>query len=58
MECPHCAMNLESLLRLKKLGCEHCSIVFKDEILKINKNTWSHIAIFNTKNSKTRGKNA
>ncbi len=58
MECPHCAMSLETLLRLKKLGCEHCSIVFKDEIIKIYKNTWSHTAIFSTENSNPRGANA
>ncbi|HOT58329.1 MAG TPA: hypothetical protein PK074_01835 [Spirochaetales bacterium] len=50
-------MNLETLLRLKKLGCEQCSIVFKDEILKIYKNTWSHTTIFSPHANKIRGTN-
>ena len=57
MECPHCAMNLETLLRLKKLGCEHCSSIFKDEIIKIYKSNRSNTAIFAIENNKFRGNN-
>lgn len=41
MECPYCAMTTELLNRLKKLGCEHCITVFEEEVVKLNKNTWS-----------------
>ncbi len=36
MECPICGLDLDAIKRSRKLGCEHCAVVFKDDLMKIS----------------------